>query len=341
MKLVGAKAITDIRVGTKQAAVALAKHPNGQIREVYPVNRYASLTTEFDNPVDLGHFSMSRHDGLSNLLSGVSSGGAYRARLTSDPAKQYRFADQEFDGNDITIEFIAIDLSGLALASSVIINSYYLGGGMTEFFFGNDGFRLRTAGWDEATIFDETQARAIASGTKFTIRRILDCVYVSLNDVLVHTFKHASVKPDEGKISVGFSTSSNVSEVSSAFANLTITGSSTSNPFVGGRLDIPRISVARSSWVEIAYFYMALGGNVNISLVNYGWATSTSFSQRRGKVFLNGTEIIHLTNQNGGTQSANANMPANSLIAIQAFSDGVNSADRVLDDGYVEVYPVG
>lgn len=340
MKL-AANNVRNVFKAGQESRVVLATSSSGKVREVHPVSTYSTHSTEFDDPVDLARFPISIHEGPSNLLSGTIENGAYRPKLTSDWAKQTRIFDQAFDGNEITIEFVAIDMRQKNYPSGIVIGAGYYASEPILFDFGTDGFRLYVLDYEGSSIYDQVVNMSIPNGSKFTIKRVLDSITIYINDVFVQTFRNPALDPDDYKIYVGFTTYTTAADVSSSFANMKITGSTNQLPTPTGLLDVPRVSVPRSAWTEIAYFYIAQPGYVEIALSGYAWKTSTSLSQRRGKIFVNGTEIFHLTNQNGGSMTANVTLTPNSRISLQAFTDAPNSNDRDLAGGIIDVYPIG
>ncbi|UVK59311.1 hypothetical protein SEA_PHEROBRINE_28 [Gordonia phage Pherobrine] len=335
----GIKPAGDIWAPGKTAQVVLAKHPSGQVREAFPCATYIQKNNAFSAPIDLGMYPMSIMS-ESNMMGGTVVDGVYRPRLTNVQAKQIRLNENMYDGNEMTAEVVVADIQPIARPSTVILGCNIYGQSIIEVAFGSDGLRIQFTDYENIVGAQFPKAYTIANGDILTIKRVLDVIVIHVNGVYAHSARDATFKPDESQPYVGFSTSSSPTGVSSSIANLKFIGSTyqTLSNFQA-RYDLERKSVASGSLTSIGSFYIAQGGHCLVMLNDFGWSTNTSFSQREGNLFVNGTREVRVTAQNGGSASKEMTIPPNSFIEVFTWAANAGANDRIVDSGYVEIYP--
>ncbi|QJD49605.1 hypothetical protein HWD32_gp27 [Gordonia phage Secretariat] len=325
-----------VRLGSATPKVVVANHPVHGIREVYPIGTYVTRETSFDTPQDLGQFPIS-YMSESNMVGGTVVSGNYTPRLTSVAAKQYRLLDQQFNGNEMTVEFVPSLISPLTRPSSVVLGANIYADYAVEFVFGNDGSRLEFTDYDGTHVL-YSHAHTINNGSTIRIKRLRDVVVVYVNGVYVYSAKHPDLEVGEWNAYPGFSTTSSSTTISTSFASIKFVGSTSEPASVVAHFDMERIQAPSGTLGDAGKFYIAQGGPILITFNEFRWTTTTSFSQREGHVVVNGVRQIFIGGQNGGDGYKEMTIPPNSLFEITTWCSAASANDRWVKSGYIDVY---
>ncbi|QAU06263.1 hypothetical protein SEA_RICKMORE_28 [Gordonia phage Rickmore] len=335
---VGTRKVGEIVDPSRSAKVVLAKHPSGQVREAYPCGTYKTKQLEFNAASDIGHFPLSIMS-ESNMIGGYVADGVYRPRPTNVEAKQFRLLDQLFDGNEITIEIVPMEMKPLSRPSSVVIGCDFYGKSAIEFVFGSNGSRIQLTNSDNTIGANFPFTHTIAAGNTITIKRLLDIIVVHVNGSYVYAARHPAFDTNDSQVYAGLTTTSSSTEVSTAFGSFKVSGSSYQYAQLIARFDVERRVLAHNAVTLVGSFYVAQGGHVLMTMTEFGWTNWTNFSVRQVEVNVNGQQQILITNQNGGSASKELTLAPNSLIEIKAISNASAAGDRTIKEGLVEIYP--
>ncbi|QXO13036.1 hypothetical protein SEA_FIGLIAR_29 [Gordonia phage Figliar] len=335
---VGTRNAGEIVDPTRVAKVVLARHPSGQVREAYPCGVYRTKQAEFNAASDIGIFPISIMS-ESNMIGGVVADGVYRPRLTNVAAKQVRLLDQIYDGNEMTIEIVPMEMQPLSRPSSVILGCNIYGQSAIEFVFGSDGSRIQLTDFDDIVTVNFPFTHTIAAGSVITIKRLLDIIVIHVNGNYVYSAQHPLFKIDDSQVYVGMTTTSSATGISSAFGSFKAMGSSYQSSQLLARFDVERRVLPQNTATLVGSFYVAEGGPAMIMLNEFGWTNWTNFSVRQVEVNVNGVQQLLITNQNGGSATKNLTLQPNSLFEIKAISNAPGSTDRTIKEGLFEIYP--
>lgn len=273
------------------------------------------------------------------MIGGIVTNGVYRPRLTNVAAKQIRLSERMYDGNEMTVEVVPMEIQPIARPSSVILGCNVYGQAAIEVLFGSDGLNIRLTDYDDIVNVQYPVAYTISAGSLIKITRVLDVIVIHVNGVYAHSARHPLFRPDDSQVYVGFSTTSSATGISSALGSIKFTGSTYQSDQFLARVDVERRSVSTSETTMVTTLYSAQGGHGLLMLNDFRWTTNTSFSQREGNVFVNGVREFRVTSQNGGSASKEMTIPPNTLVELRTWVTNAGANDRIIGGGVLEIYP--
>lgn len=313
-------------------------------RQAWPPVAPRNVSVSFATQAEFEKLSVHRFDvrtdSASMLVPSIISGNRLVPRPNVAPTYEYRVIDQLLDGALLTIEtVVGSSPKSLDYPSMVILSAGdTLPNDIIGVEYGSNGVRILSL-LGTSVRHESFTPYTIISGSILRVERFLTTIQIYVNGVRIAKDSH-STYANVGAPGVGLFSLTGTN-VSTSIGPTTIIGSSSIARTFGGTAYFEKMALERSVYTPIASMHIAGGRMMRSVLVNARWATTTSFSSRAFGIYLNGTRIGLMGDQNGTAifTSAPFNVPANSIVEVQAASDTESQQGRTIASGYFNMIP--
>ncbi|ADD80923.1 gp032 [Rhodococcus phage ReqiPepy6] len=323
------------------------------VLEQFPYNTNVTMSYDFANPLEEKWFPISGFDSRTSINSdyrpGMVIGGNYISQVNADHTHHVRLLNRQMNGNILHVEVvIANQLFSLALPSYLVLASNPYANVALIAEFGNNGVRVfPISGATVQTQYRHEVFTPIAVGNRLRISWIKDWVTVYVNDVAIESFYEpyyrANFRNRPGFMYPGIGLYSGPNSVySTPIGKVTFSGSGSSMATTlehVAQAYMSHIDIPLNAWTEVARVYTNLtSGTARVQLLGAMWKTNISTSTRNFRMSLNGTVLGTITDRNGGTLDfPNTNVPANSVLTAEAFTNSSTAVNRVVGAGTLRV----